>query len=83
MAKALEPRNRCRSLGEHSKSNASNLEHMIPKIFCLENLNDVDLFDITIERLQKHLSDYDFTSLELVNSCLKRIRNVGLAISHL
>ena len=87
MAKFLEPRHESRSLRSerrNGKTLGSNLANdsaqTVPKIFCLESLNGVDVSEITISRLQQHLSDCDFTSLELVDSCFQRVRNVRLSL---
>lgn len=55
---------------------ASRLPGDIPPVFLLERLESIDLFEITIQDLQRHLSNGSFTSKQYVEFCLSRIQQV-------
>ena len=45
----------------------------LPHLFRLEELKGVDLYERSVEELQKYLSEGRFTSVDYVKSCLRRI----------
>jgi hypothetical protein len=49
----------------------------VPTVFKLELLNTIDLFEVSLPDLQKHMSDGKFSSVEYVKFCLERIRKVS------
>ena len=57
------------SRGEHSQQH-------VPYIFQVQPLKGVDLFEMTIEELQRCLTDRHFTSVDFVKFCLQRIHSV-------
>ena len=56
---------------EHSRSQGD-----IPAVFRLDALKSVDLFDISLETLQRHLEERAFSSVDNTEFCLERIRQV-------
>ena len=52
-------------------------QQSVPAVFGLEELNGLNLYEITVAMLQGYLSDGQFTSLEYVQFCLERIRRVN------
>lgn len=55
--------------GEHSQQD-------VPHIFQVQPLKGVDLFEMTIEELQRCLTDRRLTSVDFVKFCLQRIHSV-------
>ena len=60
-----------------SKSSRSDLsQHNVPEVFRLATLKSVDLYEVTVEDLQHHMSIGTITSVDYVTYCLERIRTV-------
>ena len=59
-----------------SLSRRENSQQNVPQNFRVQPLKGVDLFEMTIEELQRCLSDLRFTSVEFVKFCLQRIHSV-------
>ncbi len=48
----------------------------VPSNFRVQPLKGVELFEMTIEELQRCLTDHRFTSVDFVKFCLQRIHSV-------
>ena len=48
----------------------------LPNPFRVQSLKGVELFEITVEILQRHLTEGHFSSADYVKFCLERIRCV-------
>ena len=59
-----------------SLSRRENSQQHVPQNFRVQLLKGVDLFEMTIEELQRCLTDLRFTSVELVKFCLQRTHSV-------
>ena len=59
-----------------SLSRRETSQQHVPNNFRVQLLNGVDLFEMTIEELQRCLTDLRFTSVECVKFCLQRIHSV-------
>ena len=65
--------------GAAEVSSLSRREHSqqhVPQIFRVQLLKGVDIFEMTIEELQRCLTDRHFTSVEFIKFCLERIHSV-------
>ncbi|KAL9601997.1 MAG: hypothetical protein Q9179_002689 [Wetmoreana sp. 5 TL-2023] len=49
----------------------------VPDIFQLGRLKDQDLYEITVDQLQRLFSEGSLTSLKYVEFCLRRIRTIN------
>lgn len=49
----------------------------VPEIFRLEELNGLNLYEVSIAELQEYFSKGQLTSVEYVNFCLDRVRKVN------
>ena len=50
----------------------------VPPIFRVNGFNSLDLYEVTVNKLQQLLSDGRLTSVEYINFCLERIHKVSL-----
>jgi len=50
----------------------------VPKIFRLPALKSIDLYEVTVEDLQHHMSHGKINAVDYVTYCLERIRVVGV-----
>lgn len=66
----------CRASFSHAVRRPTS-QRNVPRDFRLPLLNDLDIYEITIDELQCYLSDKSFTSVDLVHFCLQRIHSVG------
>jgi len=53
-------------------------QHNVPEIFRLPALKSIDLYEVTVEDLQHHMSHGKLTAVDYVTYCLERIRVVGI-----
>lgn len=53
------------------------LKDEIPEVFKLHKCNGLDLFEVTVDELQHHLSNGNLTSVQYTAFCLENIRKVG------
>lgn len=49
----------------------------MPEVFRLRPFKSLDLYEVTVEALQQHMSNGDMTSVEYVTYCLERIHAVS------
>lgn len=49
----------------------------VPEVFRLPELKSLDLFEVTVDTLQDHMTKGRITSVDYVAFCLERIRIVG------
>ena len=49
----------------------------IPEVFRMQPLRSLDLYEITVEALQSHMSSGKLTSIDYVTYCLDRIHSVS------
>ena len=49
----------------------------VPYVFRLEELRGLSLYESSVEEIQQSLSEGHFTSVDFVESCLRRIHNVN------
>lgn len=49
----------------------------MPPVFKLPNLNDINLYEITVTELQQHFTSGSFTVVEYTQHCLEQIRKVS------
>ena len=52
-------------------------QQSIPHLFRLEELNNIDLYESSVEEIQQGLSEGRFTSVDYTKFCLERIRIVN------
>ena len=62
--------------GVSSLSRREHSQQHVPQTFRVQLLKGVDLFEVTIEELQRCLTDRLFTSVEFVKFCLQRVHSV-------
>ena len=62
--------------GVSSLSRTEASQQHVPQQFQVQLLKGVDLFEMTIEELQRCLTDRRFTSVDFVKFCLERIHSV-------
>lgn len=55
----------------------SAMQQEVPEIFRLEELNGLNLYEVSIAELQDCFSKGRFTSVEYVGFCLDRVRKVN------
>ena len=73
---------RCQSLGQQDafvvvESSVSIHDDTVPNVFQLQKCNGVDVFEVSVDELQHHLSCGDFDSLTYVKFCLENIRKTN------
>lgn len=51
-------------------------QQSVPEIFRLPFLKSLDMYEVTVEDLQNHMSQGKVTSLDYVTYCLERVRKV-------
>lgn len=61
--------------GQYLANSSSQIE--VPHVFRMEKFKSLDLYEITIDKLQQFLADGRLTSVEYVKFCLDRIHKVG------
>ena len=49
----------------------------VPHLFRLQELKGLDLYEKSVEDIQRHLSEDHFTSVDYVDFCLQRIHDVN------
>lgn len=52
-------------------------QQKLPEIFRLEELNGLNMYEVSVTELQKYLTGGQITSVEYVNFCLTRIHKVN------
>ena len=65
--------------GTAAVSHLSRREHPqqnVPQNFQVQPLKGVEVFEMTVEELQRYLTDRRFTSVDFVRFCLQRIHAV-------
>ena len=65
--------------GTAAVSHLSRREHPqqhVPQKFQVQPLKGVEVFEMTVEELQRCLTDRHFTSVDFVKFCLQRIHSV-------
>jgi len=53
-------------------------QHNVPNIFRLPPLKSIDLYEVTVEDLQHHISHGKINAVDYVTYCLERIRVVSI-----
>ena len=59
-----------------SLSRREQSQQQVPKNFRVQPLKGVEVYEMTIEELQRCLTDCHFTSVDFVKFCLQRIHSV-------
>lgn len=54
-------------------------QEKVPAVFRMEPLNSVDLYETTIEDLQRYYEEGKFTSVDYTKYCIERIRKVSVS----
>ena len=71
-----------RNLPKAIMARNNQLKEELSPQFQLGKLNGQEVYEATIDELQHHLSNRNFTSVEYVGFCLDRVRKVGGSTQH-